>query len=157
MRDSFHIFNKIRKPRTQRLIDSSRAAGQVYEFAHKGIMDNIKKVRENLLVRFEWIWSHDICHELEKADQERRALSIARALRPSLSDDQWINITNRGVGNRGVQSQARHIGAMKHSGRRGTRYGEEQKDEGVENVDEDSGDEDEDSGDQDQEFGPLSN
>jgi salicylate hydroxylase len=144
IRDSFHIFNKIRKPRTQRLVASSRAAGEVYEFAHKGVMDNIQKVRENLLARFEWIWSHDIFRELKKADQEREALSSARA--SMLLDDQWIN-SKRGVPNQ----------AMKHSEWRGTRYGEEQTDEGVENMYEDSGDEDEDSGENDEKFEPLSN
>lgn len=155
IRDSFHIFNLIRMPRTQRLIDSSRAAGQVYEFAHQGIMDNIKRVRENLLVRFEWIWSHDICRELEKADQERETLSIARALQPSLWDDQWINISNPRVSDRGVQSRAQDVGTMTLSGRRGTCYGAEQNDKDVENVCEDSGDEG-DSGD-DEKFEPLSN
>jgi salicylate hydroxylase len=56
---AFRIFNKFRRPRTQGLVSTSRAAGQVFEFTHKGIMDNIDSIRKNLNFRHSWIWNFD--------------------------------------------------------------------------------------------------
>jgi salicylate hydroxylase len=47
---AFRVLDKIRWDRTQCVVETSRAAGQVFAFAHEGIMDNINSVRENLMV-----------------------------------------------------------------------------------------------------------
>jgi len=81
---AFQVFNKIRRHRTQRLVETSRAAGQVFAFAHEGIMDNIDSVRKNLMVRHLWIWNFDIRRQIREAERQHKAQSSARYLLPSL-------------------------------------------------------------------------
>jgi salicylate hydroxylase len=121
---AFHVFNKMRRARTQRLVFTSRAAGQVFEFAHEGILDNIDSVRENLMVRHSWIWNFDIRRELKKADREHKALSVARALQPSLWPYQWVEVTTSKE-----RIERPDFGPMAHPGRRGTCLVVEEMDE----------------------------
>lgn len=66
---AFELFDHMRRERTQRLCQTSREAGLVYEFVREGLMDDIDKIRENLKVRHTWIWEYDIEGERRKFDK----------------------------------------------------------------------------------------
>lgn len=67
IRDVFLAFDAVRRPRTQRLVATSRSAGEVYELIHHGIGEDLAKVKENLESRHEWIWKEDLPGEVEMA------------------------------------------------------------------------------------------
>lgn len=64
---AFEAFDLVRRPRTQRLVATSRTAGAVYGFAHDGIGDDLAKVKENVDSRHQWIWEVDLPGEVERA------------------------------------------------------------------------------------------
>jgi salicylate hydroxylase len=86
---AFHVFNKVRRARTQHLVFTSRAAGQFFEFANGGIMNNIDKIRKDLKIRHNF----DIRLQLRQADREYNALFAAQTLLPYVGGDQWIELT----------------------------------------------------------------
>jgi salicylate hydroxylase len=63
----FRAYDSVRRPRTQKLVTTSRAAAQVYEFQAGGIFDDPVKVRENLQQRYRWIWEEDLDQQLKVA------------------------------------------------------------------------------------------
>lgn len=65
--DVFLAFDAVRRPRTQRLVATSRNAGEVYELVHEGIGDDLAKVKQNLDSRHTWIWMEDLPGEVEMA------------------------------------------------------------------------------------------
>lgn len=65
--DVFLAFDAVRRPRTQRLVATSRNAGKVYELVHEGIGDDLAKVKQNLDSRHIWIWMEDLPGEVEMA------------------------------------------------------------------------------------------
>jgi salicylate hydroxylase len=85
IKQAFHVFNKVRRARTQRLVLTSRVAGRLFEFASGGIMDNIDSIRKDLKIRHDF----DIRLQLGKADAEYNALSAAQILLPYLGGE-WI-------------------------------------------------------------------
>lgn len=64
---AFTAFDKVRRPRTQKLVKTSRECGQVYESEGPGIGDNPDAFRENLSTRYQWIWEHKLENDLEEA------------------------------------------------------------------------------------------
>ena len=61
----FATFDHVRRPRTQKLVTTSKEAGEIYDFERLG--DDIEKITENLQARFGWIWEEDLDAQLEKA------------------------------------------------------------------------------------------
>jgi salicylate hydroxylase len=86
IKQAFHVFNKVRRARTERLVLTSRVTGRLFEFASGGIMDSIDSIQKDLKIRH----NSDICLQLGKADGEYNALSAAQTLLPYLGGDQWI-------------------------------------------------------------------
>ncbi len=64
---AFGAFDRVRRPRTQRLVRTSREAGELYELEREGVWDDGDRVRESLLGRYSWIWEEDLEGELEMA------------------------------------------------------------------------------------------
>ncbi len=64
---AFRAFDAVRRPRTQKLVTTSREMGEVYELEAEGVMDDVDKLRENLATRFRWIWEEDLEEELAEA------------------------------------------------------------------------------------------
>jgi salicylate hydroxylase len=62
---AFQAYDAIRRPRTQKLVTTSRQAGMLYEFELEG--DDLVKVRRNIEGRMGWIWNEDLERELEDA------------------------------------------------------------------------------------------
>jgi len=63
---AFKAFDAVRRERTQRLVKTSREAGQLYDFELPGVLDDVEKIRKNLDGRMGWIWYEDMQAELEK-------------------------------------------------------------------------------------------
>ncbi|KAF2466523.1 FAD/NAD(P)-binding domain-containing protein [Lindgomyces ingoldianus] len=61
----FEAYDQVRRPRTQRLVETSKEAGMLYDFELEG--DDLDKVEANMLERMRWIWDVDLPGELEKA------------------------------------------------------------------------------------------
>ncbi|KAF2196648.1 mannitol 1-phosphate dehydrogenase [Delitschia confertaspora ATCC 74209] len=62
----FRAFDEVRRPRTQKLVETSREAGMLYEFElEEG--DDVDAIQRNMQARMEWIWKADIPAELERA------------------------------------------------------------------------------------------
>ncbi|ORY00960.1 salicylate hydroxylase-like protein [Clohesyomyces aquaticus] len=63
---AFQAYDEVRRPRSLKLVQTSREAGQLWEFeGPKG--DNLAALEANALDRMKWIWDHDITKDLDKA------------------------------------------------------------------------------------------
>lgn len=65
--DAFRAFDAVRRPRTQRLVTTSRECGELYELEAEGVGDDADRLRENLSRRFGWIWEKDSEEDLAVA------------------------------------------------------------------------------------------
>ena len=84
---AFQAYDMVRRPRSQRVVASSRAAGELYGFQGPA-GDNIEKVRANLLSRYQWIWEEDLGRQLEKAKGYMTQLQLySPSIRPALRPD----------------------------------------------------------------------
>lgn len=66
LRAALKAYDIVRRPRTQRLVTTSREAGELYEFQAPGIDDDIEKVAANVNERLRWIWDvnvEELCEE----------------------------------------------------------------------------------------------
>jgi len=63
----FAAFDHVRRPRTQKLVTTSREAGEIYEFERLG--DDVGRITEDLQKRYRWIWEEDLDAQLEKAQK----------------------------------------------------------------------------------------
>lgn len=64
---AFAAYDAVRRPRSQRLVASSRKTGEVYDFEDEIIGDNIKATREYLEQAWDWIWNENLIRQLELA------------------------------------------------------------------------------------------
>jgi salicylate hydroxylase len=62
---AFEAYDAIRRPRTQKLVTTSREAGQLYDLELEGNDPNA--VKANLLQRMDWIWKNDLTVDLAEA------------------------------------------------------------------------------------------
>ena len=63
---AFAAFDDIRRPRSQKVVQTSHEAGEVYGF--EGPQGNdLASIKENLQTRYRWIWEEDLGKELELA------------------------------------------------------------------------------------------
>lgn len=64
---AFRAFDAVRRPRTQKLVSTSREAGELYALEAEGVGDDLHKLRERLLPRYDWIWDANLEEELAEA------------------------------------------------------------------------------------------
>ena len=63
---AFAAFDNIRRPRSQKVVQTSHEAGELYGFeGPQG--DDLVKIKENLQTRYRWIWEEDLEKELDLA------------------------------------------------------------------------------------------
>ncbi|KAL8797860.1 MAG: hypothetical protein Q9195_000212 [Heterodermia aff. obscurata] len=67
LENAFQAFDQIRRPRTQKLVTTSREAGELWDLEAAGIGDDMEKFRANLHVRMDWIWDIDLEAHLREA------------------------------------------------------------------------------------------
>lgn len=64
---AFQAYDAVRRPRSQKLVKTSREAGMLWEFEGEGIEDDLEAFEDNAVKRMDWIWDHDITKDLELA------------------------------------------------------------------------------------------
>ncbi|GAW18043.1 hypothetical protein ANO14919_075120 [Xylariales sp. No.14919] len=64
---AFRAYDEVRRPRTQKLVTTSREAGRLWDFELEGHGDDVDAVRRNMKARMRWIWNVDLPAELERA------------------------------------------------------------------------------------------
>ena len=64
---AFGAYDTLRRPRTQKLVTTSRDAGMLYDFQKEGIRDNPEGFELDLLQRMKWIWDTDLDQHCEDA------------------------------------------------------------------------------------------
>ncbi|KAF2993220.1 hypothetical protein E8E13_000942 [Curvularia kusanoi] len=64
---AFKAYDAVRRPRTQKLVKTSKEAGMLWEFEGEGVGDDLKAFEENAKTRMSWIWDHDISVDLKQA------------------------------------------------------------------------------------------
>lgn len=69
---AFRLYDSTRRPRGVRLVEDSRAQGQLYSFELEGIGADVAKIAESLEVRMRWLWEHDLARELEETREALR-------------------------------------------------------------------------------------
>ncbi len=67
LESAFAAYDAVRRPRSQRLVASSRKTGEVYDFEDEIIGDNMKATGEYLEQAWDWIWNEDLNRQLEMA------------------------------------------------------------------------------------------
>jgi len=65
--DVFRVYDAVRRPRTQRLVTSSRTTGELYEFVYPPVGDDLEKMNEVLQEWHEWIWKADLPAQVQEA------------------------------------------------------------------------------------------
>ncbi len=63
---AFGAYDTIRRPRSQKVVSTSRAAGATYALQGQA-RDDLDKVGEELLQRYKWIWDEDMSIQAEHA------------------------------------------------------------------------------------------
>jgi len=63
----FYAYDAVRRPRSQRLVETSKEAGKLWEFEGEGVGDNLEALRSNAMTRMDWIWDYEISDDLNTA------------------------------------------------------------------------------------------
>ena len=64
---AFEAYDKIRRPRSQRVIRTSREAGEMCAQRFPGVMGDSEAFKENMDWRMDWMWHRDIAGERDEA------------------------------------------------------------------------------------------
>ncbi|KFY90231.1 hypothetical protein V498_06088 [Pseudogymnoascus sp. VKM F-4517 (FW-2822)] len=64
---AFKAYDAVRRPRSQRVVTTSKEAGCLYEMEDEEVGCDLDKARENLLARCEWIWGNDVKSQFREA------------------------------------------------------------------------------------------
>ncbi|KAF3016105.1 hypothetical protein E8E14_002251 [Neopestalotiopsis sp. 37M] len=67
---AFKVYDSIRRPRAQRVVETSFDAGRVYMWLDPEIGDDMNKIVANANQRLHWIWQHDLQADCKKAEDE---------------------------------------------------------------------------------------
>lgn len=67
LESAFAAYDAVRRPRSQRLVASSRKIGEVYNFEDEIIGENMKATRAYLEQAWDWIWNENLDRQLEMA------------------------------------------------------------------------------------------
>jgi salicylate hydroxylase len=60
-------YDAVRRPRSQRVVTTSKEAGCLYEMEDEEVGSDLDKARENLLARCKWIWENDLNSQFREA------------------------------------------------------------------------------------------
>lgn len=64
---AFKAFDQIRRPRTQKVVTTSRQASDLYEFENEEIGFDLEQLSHLLNTRLKWIWEEDLPAQLNQA------------------------------------------------------------------------------------------
>ena len=60
-------YNQTRRPRGQRIVETSREYGKLLGMQSEGVGEDLEKMRENLETRLHWIWQRDQTAQVNSA------------------------------------------------------------------------------------------
>ncbi|KAG4443687.1 hypothetical protein IFR05_000776 [Cadophora sp. M221] len=66
---AFHAYDAVRRPRSQRVVRTSREAAAIYEFEDETLGTDLEKIKRRLEERFDWIWDEDLPQQLKTAQE----------------------------------------------------------------------------------------
>jgi salicylate hydroxylase len=66
LKKAFAVYDAVRRPRSQRLVKTSKEAGMLWEFEGDE-KDDLEKLAANAISRMDWIWDYDILEDMERA------------------------------------------------------------------------------------------
>ncbi|MCJ1392729.1 hypothetical protein MMC18_005600 [Xylographa bjoerkii] len=66
---AFEAYSHVRHPRVMKLVETSRAGGEVYQFLGPDTNDDVRKIGDNLRARYNWIWDENPADELTSATE----------------------------------------------------------------------------------------
>jgi salicylate hydroxylase len=64
---AFYAYDAIRRPRSQKVVATSRDAAKIYEFEDEELGSDLDSIRRRLEIRYDWIWNEDLPNQLKKA------------------------------------------------------------------------------------------
>ena len=64
---AFQAYDAVRRPRSQRLVASSRKVARVYDFEDEEVGDDMHALKNYLEHAWDWIWNEDLDAQLETA------------------------------------------------------------------------------------------
>lgn len=67
LQKAFHAYDAVRRPRTQKLVKTSREAGMLWDLEGEGVGDDLEALERNATTRMSWIWDHEISNDLAMA------------------------------------------------------------------------------------------
>ena len=76
--DAFKTYDQLRRPRTQRLVKTSREAGQMYELCLEGVGSDLSRVADELDEWHEWIWKVDLPGDVERGKRMLKSMRKTR-------------------------------------------------------------------------------
>lgn len=68
-RVAFDIYDSLRRPRAQKVVQTSQEAGDMYLWNLPGIGNDMRKIVDNANGRLHWIWQHDLRKDVERAEE----------------------------------------------------------------------------------------
>jgi salicylate hydroxylase len=66
---ALQAYDAVRRPRSQKLVKTSREAGMLWDFEGEGVGDDLDGLEKNAATRMNWIWDHDISVDLKEAEE----------------------------------------------------------------------------------------
>ncbi len=64
---AFHAYDAVRRPRSQKVVVTSREAAAIYEFEDEKLGTDLDLIRRTLETRCNWIWNEDLYQQLKTA------------------------------------------------------------------------------------------
>lgn len=64
---AFHAYDAVRRPRSQKVVATSRDAVKIYEFEDEKLGIDLEIIKRTLEMRYDWIWDEDLPQQLKKA------------------------------------------------------------------------------------------
>ena len=65
---AFHAYDAVRRPRSQKVVATSRDAAKVYQFEDEKLGSDLDLIKWTLEMRYNWIWDEDLPTQLQKAE-----------------------------------------------------------------------------------------
>ncbi|GAB7352213.1 hypothetical protein MBLNU459_g2686t1 [Dothideomycetes sp. NU459] len=66
---AFQVFDAMQRPRSQKLVTTSREAGMLYEMQLPGVGEDVEKIKEHLSRRMKWLWDVDLDARVKEAKE----------------------------------------------------------------------------------------
>jgi salicylate hydroxylase len=64
---AFKAYDAIRRPRSQKVVTTSRDAAAIYEFEDESLGTDLESIQRTLGERYKWIWDEDMVAQKDKA------------------------------------------------------------------------------------------